>query len=225
MILTPLISSLEKSFKKMACTKTSLEQSAYMKNRFSFNGLKKPLRATLQKEVFAKFPISTEEELSTAVKELWNKEEREYQYAACDLAESNLKLCSAEMISTLEMMIRTKSWWDTVDRISSNLLGPLLKANPSLKTKMNLWILDPHLWIRRSALLFQLKFKESTENKRLFEYCTLTMHEKEFFIQKAIGWVLREYSKTSPHEVKEFITRYREKLSNLSIREGSKYLP
>jgi 3-methyladenine DNA glycosylase AlkD len=89
---------------------------------------------------------------------------------------------------------------------------------------MDRWIEDPYLWIRRAALLYQLRWKQETDEEKLFSYCQKTLHEKDFFIRKAIGWVLREYSKTNPKAVKKFISSHRNHLSNLSIREGSKYL-
>jgi len=121
-------------------------------------------------------------------------------------------------------MIRTNSWWDTVDTIAPNLVGHLVKTHHELTKLMDQWIEDPYLWIRRAALLHQLRWKEMTDEETLFRYCQKTMHEKDFFIRKAIGWVLREYSKTNPRSVKKFIAKYQSNLSPLSIREGSKYL-
>ncbi|MCK4934096.1 MAG: DNA alkylation repair protein [Simkaniaceae bacterium] len=220
----PFVKSIETAFRNNADKSIATKQSAYLKNHFPFLGLMQPVRKALQREVFQKFPLDSEEDLKRILFDLWQKEEREFQYAACDLAIKYSKLCSPNMLGTFEKMIREKSWWDTVDTVASNLIGELLKENPLLKPKMHLWVYDPHLWIRRSALLFQLKFKEKTDEKRLFDYCESLMHEKEFFIQKAIGWVLREYSKTAPLKVGNFISENKLKLSNLSIKEGSKYL-
>ena len=86
------------------------------------------------------------------------------------------------------------------------------------------WITDENLWIRRSAILAHLKHKENMDQEKLFSYCIQCAHEKEFFIQKAIGWVLREYSKTQPEGVSNFIEENNELLSNLSIREGMKHI-
>jgi 3-methyladenine DNA glycosylase AlkD len=80
------------------------------------------------------------------------------------------------------------------------------------------------MWLRRSALLFQLKYKQNTDAQRLFKYCAETMHEKEFFIRKAIGWVLREYSKTCPEAVAQFVSDHSSELSSLSKREACKYI-
>lgn len=155
---------------------------------------------------------------------LWHKEQREFQYTACDIAEKYLMLASNQAIPFFENMIRTKSWWDTVDKIASNLIGPTILKYPKSKLILDDWIRDSNMWIRRSAILFQLRYKYETDEQLLFKYCRHAMHEKEFFIQKAIGWALREYSKTSPSSVINFIDKYRSKLSSLSIREGSKMI-
>jgi 3-methyladenine DNA glycosylase AlkD len=89
---------------------------------------------------------------------------------------------------------------------------------------MDSWIHDPYLWIRRSALLFQLQWKGEIDSERLFSYCILQIDEKEFFIRKAIGWVLREYSKTEKMRVLSFIKKEGHRLSPLSLREASRYL-
>lgn len=198
-------------------------QTAYMKNQFIFLGIAKPTRAKLEKEVFKTHPLKTQDELIRLLNDLWQADAREFQYTACELAYYYKKIWSPALLPTFEHMIRTKSWWDTVDDIAANLVGDLVFKYPELIKTMDAWIHDENLWIRRSALLFQLRWKKETNQARLFDYCSKTMHEKDFFIRKAIGWVLREYSKTNPQAVKHFIDTHRNKLSTLSIREGSKY--
>jgi 3-methyladenine DNA glycosylase AlkD len=128
------------------------------------------------------------------------------------------------MLEIFEYLIRTKSWWDTVDDIAANLVGPLLSDYPELIKVMDSWIQDENIWIRRTALIFQLKWKKQTDTNRLFTYCGQVMHERDFFIRKAIGWALRQYSKTDPVAVKQFIQDNQFKLSPLSIKEGGKYV-
>ncbi len=96
--------------------------------------------------------------------------------------------------------------------------------HPELQSNMDNWIEDDYIWIRRTALIYQLFYREATDKKRLFKYCTKTMHENEFFIRKAIGWCLRQYAKTNPQDVKAFITKQKQHLSGLSYREAAKYL-
>lgn len=219
-----IINALTDIFLSQIDPKKAIAQAAYMKNQFSFLGIAKPERASLEKTVFKQYPISTEKELIEALQLLWQKNEREFHYSACELAVRYKKLWTPQTLASFEYMIRTKSWWDTVDDIAANMVGMLIFQYPELIPHMNAWIVDEHMWIRRSALLFQLRWKLHTNKDQLFLYCTKTMHEKEFFIRKAVGWVLREYSKTNPDAVRDFITIHRANLSGLSIREGSKYI-
>lgn len=219
-----VIPHLEELFAQSADPLIAKDQAAYMKNQFIFHGIKKPVRAQLQKECFKKFPLSTQAELIAVIEQLWLKSEREYQYAALDLAQKYSKLWSPEIFPLFERLIRTKSWWDSVDSIASNLIGKLFLKHLNLHIHMDTWIKDDNFWIRRTALLYQLKHKKETNHVKLFFYCAQTMHEKEFFIRKAIGWALREYSKTAPDRVKNFIDEHKSRLSLLSLKEGSKYL-
>lgn len=219
-----LIDKLRESFHSQADEKIAREKSAYLKGLFSFVGLPKPLRDSLQKPLFQQHPVRSEEELEELILALWEMHEREFQYAALDLAQKYHKLISEKSFPLIETLIRTKSWWDSVDLLAGNSLGKLLQKHPHLQEKMETWIDDPDRWIRRSALLFQLKYKQRTNEERLFRFCKKRMGETEFFIRKAIGWVLREYSKTHPSSVRAFVEEHKTQLSGLSYREASKYL-
>ncbi len=219
-----LVTHLENTFDVHKCVARAAKQSAYMRNQFVFLGISKPLRALIEKDAFKKYPIENESELISHLTDLWNKEHREFQYAAMQLAVKYRKLWSLEIFHTFEFMIRTKSWWDTVDTVASTLVGPLVLRYPELIPAVDHWIQDPYLWIRRSAIIFQLTWKHKTDQVRLFANCTQSMHECDFFMRKAIGWALRQYSKTNPEAVKEFLMKNRHELSALSIREARKYL-
>jgi 3-methyladenine DNA glycosylase AlkD len=122
----------------------------------------------------------------------------------------------------LERLITTKSWWDSVDSIAP-LVGELARKYPELvEENINHWSKHDNYWLRRASILFQLKYKDETNEALLYDYMVKNADSKEFFIQKAIGWALREYSKTNPKSVKAFIEG--NQLAPLSIREGSKYL-
>lgn len=217
-----LISELSSLFHKERDPVYAQKQSAYLRDQFLFFGLSKPKRAIVQKELFAKFSWK-EETLQTVALELWKCPEREFQYAAVDLLIKHKRQLTETSLPLLQTMISTHSWWDTVDLIAAHLLGGIVFRFPQLKLMMDKWILDPHLWIKRSALLCQLKWKKDTDEKRLISYCEALIHEKDFFLRKAIGWVLREYSKTNPDFVRLFIHNHPE-LSPLSLKEASKYL-
>lgn len=223
-MIHPIITDLKDAFTNAANPLISEKQKAYMRNQFPFLGIPKPSRDILQKPIFKKHAISSESHLVEILFELWGYEHREYQYSALEIAYQAKKKWSSQMIKVFEHMIRNKSWWDTVDDIAAHLVGSLIFTNPHLSKVMDEWIEDENLWVRRSAILHQLTWKEKTSEERLFKYCQMRMHETDFFIRKAIGWVLRQYSKTNPASVKRFVSQNHHKLSGLSIREASKYI-
>ena len=121
-------------------------------------------------------------------------------------------------------MIILSDWWDIVDVLAVHPIGSLCLNYPDLRIEVDSWIYHENYWIRRTTILYQLKYKDKTDEKTLYSHILKTCHESEFFIRKAIGWTLREYSKTNNDSVRDFINQNNEKLSGLSIREGSKYL-
>jgi 3-methyladenine DNA glycosylase AlkD len=194
----------------------------YMKDHFPFLGIKSPLRKELEKQFFKETGILKEEFNKDFVVGLWEKDEREYQYTAITYTGKFIKKLPKDAIQFLERLITTKSWWDSVDSISP-LVGELARKYPELvEETINHWSVDDNYWLRRVAILFQLKYKQQTNEALLYDYMVKNADSKEFFIQKAIGWALREYSKTNSGSVRAFIEG--NQLAPLSIREGSKYL-
>lgn len=195
----------------------------YMKNHFSYLGIKKPQRSRLEKQFFQETGLLKEPFNQEFIRELWEKDEREYQYTALVYLEKSLNKLEKTDLPFMEELIRTKSWWDTVDAIAPKPVGKIAEKFPEVVAEtIDGWAIHEFLWLRRAALLFQLKYKGNTNEELLYQYIRLNADSKEFFIQKAIGWALREYSKTNPASVKKFIEAT--KLAPLSVREGSKYL-
>lgn len=195
----------------------------YMRNQFPFLGIKTTERKELMKQFFQTSNILKQPFQSDFVKALWKKDEREYQSAALLYIEKIIKKLDKEDLPLLEELILTKSWWDTVDVLASKPVGFIAAHHHEvIAERIDRWAVEENIWIRRSAILFQLKYKDKTNEDLLYRYIKMNADDKEFFIQKAIGWALREYSKTNPHSVKQFIET--QALSNLSIREGSKYI-
>lgn len=215
---------LEENFKLISDKKKAIKQKSYLKNKFEFYGISSPERKKIQKKIFKENIINDENLIIKEIQNLWKSEYREMHYAACDFAIYNFKKFSNKIFDIFEYMIKNNSWWDTVDTISSNLIGKFILKNKEYLEIMDKWILNENIWISRAAIIFQLKWKNNTDEKRLFNYCLLKSNEKEFFIKKAIGWSLREYSKINSCAVKNFIEENNKKLSFLSIKEGSKYL-
>lgn len=219
-----MINELEDLFRENSKFKIARNQSEKMENNFPFFGLETPLRCSLQNSVFLKYPIRDEATLLSTMEQLWDEDEREYQYAGCDLAEKYLSKCTLKSLGCFEKLIRDKPYWDTVDKIAANLVGNLLVRFPESRKIMDDWIKDPDIWIRRAALFYQFEYADKTDEDILFSYCIKTMREKELHMREAIGLVLQKYSKTSPEAVRSFIEKHRLSLSPLSVREGMKYL-
>ncbi|MDQ0200940.1 DNA alkylation repair protein [Neobacillus ginsengisoli] len=217
------IAKLTKLFEENRNEANAGPMEKYMKDQFPFLGIKTPLRRELEKRFFNETGILKDPFNQEFVSGLWEKKEREYQYTALDYLEKSLKKLEKSDLPFLESLLTTKSWWDTVDALAPKPVGQIAQKYPEVigETIEN-WANHDNLWLRRAAILFQLKYKQETNEEILFQYILKNADSKEFFIQKAIGWALREYSKTSPTSVKGFIRN--SPLAPLSIREGSKYL-
>ena len=206
-------------------SKDAIQMQRYLKTTMPFYGVKSPILNTIVNDVNNLHLISNQEEYNSVIMDIWNLSHREEKYISIKLARKWKKYITLEALTVYEKMIREGQWWDFIDPISQGLIGILLMKNRFKMNKiLDKWIKDENLWIRRSAILAHLKHKENTDYKKLFEYCLKCAHEKEFFIQKAIGWVLREFSKTEPEIVYAFIQDNERVLSNLSKREGMKYI-
>lgn len=196
--------------------------SAYMKNQFSFLGLKAPLRRELCKEPFKSFKVS--KSLSWEfVYRCWEHEAREFQYIGVDYLLAMKCFLKLEDISKIEFLITSKSWWDSVDSLNQ-IVSYLIFSYPNLKELMLEWSIKDNIWLRRVAIIHQLLRKDDTDTSLLELVIKNNLGSREFFINKAIGWSLRDYSKFDPDWVRAFIHRYRRQLSPLSIRESSKYI-
>ena len=217
------VAYLKQLFEKERNEDQAMAMARYMKDQFPFYGIKTPERrkcmALFFKETdILKSPLSHDFCLT-----LWNMPEREWQYAALDYLVRYERKLEVEDLPFLKKLIMFKSWWDTVDMIATKLVGNLVLKNPDLiDTTLNDWVIDNNIWLRRTAILFQLSYKEQTNEDLLYQYIIKNAGHKEFFIQKAIGWALREYSKTNPESVTHFIKTTN--LAALSRREGSKYI-
>ncbi len=200
--------------------------AAYMKTEMPFFGAQKPAREPIFRAMIRQFPPETFEDYNGAVLALWARPHREEKYAALRYARSFPKFRTPESMPLYEHLIRDGAWWDFVDDVSSQLLSPLQrKQRDVIAPMMDQWIDDPEsFWVRRAAILSQLKHKVDTDHAQLFRYCLRRAAEKEFFIRKAIGWALRDYSYAAPERVRTFLQTHQTQLSPLSFREGKKQL-
>lgn len=219
--MSKYVESIKTIFTQNSNSDNALYMKKYMKNKFEYYGIKSPLRREICKPFLKKDNIPKLTEIESIVKELWNEPQRELQYFAMELIFKYFKLLEADAYLLYKFMIKTKSWWDTVDYVATALTGNHFKLHPQLKKSISeKWINSNDMWLNRTAILFQLKYKESTDSEMLFTYILKHCHSTEFFLRKAIGWSLREYSKTNPLAVLEFVKKYETQLSGLSKREA-----
>lgn len=209
-------------YKASADLEKALPMESYMRNRFRFLGIQKPQREGLAKTWLN--AVKKSERIDwDFLKHLYSLPEREYHYLVYDYLYTLRHLLRASDIREVAYFIVERSWWDTVDALASNIVGDMVRRYPEVKPEIRRWIHSDHLWLRRSAILFQLKRKKDMDLELLEEAIVSGKDTGEFFLNKAIGWALRNYSKHDPSYVQAFIDRTT--LHPLSIREGSKYLP
>ncbi len=221
----PLVKAYKEEFRKNADKDYAVGAQRYMKSEMPYYGVSSPKKKKIDSKLKKEFKLKTYDEWYQVVNELWDAQYREERYAAMTVLSQYKEYHTLKIIPLIEHIIVTGAWWDFIDGISPNTVGDLLKKYPEeMEKTLRSWNKSKHMWLRRASILAQLKFKDETDTKLLSEFIKRTMHEKEFFIRKAIGWVLREYSKTNKKWVREFIEKNKDSLSNLSIREGSKYV-
>ncbi len=200
------------------------QMQAYMKTDQPFYGVQSKLRKQIFRNAIKKYPVISREAWETLVLELWNGIHREEMYVALDVAERYKKYHDESAWDLFEILLRSATNWDTVDWLSSNLIGRLVEKYRHFERQLLEWSDDENFWVRRASLLAHLKHKEKTNTKLLADTILKLAHEKEFFIRKAIGWVLRQYSYTAPNWVIQFVKNHEEILSGLSKREALKAL-
>lgn len=201
------ISQLETTFNQNKNVENAFQMKKYMKDLFSFYGIK----TTERRAVFHELLKSNQQEISENYRAialiLLNKEYRELHYCGIEILIKNLKKnYRKDDIKLIETFLITNSWWDSVDTISKYLLGQYLIEFPNETEKViERFSNSNNMWLNRSAIIFQLGYKKNTNYELLFSECVKHSQSKEFFIQKAIGWALREYGSTNPGLVLNFV--------------------
>lgn len=195
---------------------------AYMKNQFAFWGINQPARNIIFRELKQAFSLDWDQNTKNLILLLWEADQREMQYLAMDIMKTLLKKMTINDLDFVEQLILDKPWWDTVDFLASTAIGHIMTQNDNQNEYAFSRIQHKNMWLQRTALLFQLKYKSKTDWDLLQSLILMTEHSTEFFIRKAQGWALREYSKTHPAEVRIFVEN-NPQLSGLTKREGLKY--
>jgi len=221
---TTYTQELQRIFQENSNPTRAIQQVKYMKDRFVFYGLTSPERRKLQAPFLVKEYLPEKEEAFTIVKKLWSKPQRELHYFAQELTHKYQKQVVVSDIELYEFLITNNSWWDTVDFIAANLVGNYFKYFPNQReVVIEKWMNSGNIWLQRTCVIFQLKYKQETDTKILSNCINQLLGSKDFFINKAIGWALREYSKIDANWVIDFVENHN-KLANLSKREALRIL-
>lgn len=223
MVHSDFITCLSQLFSDNADESLGSKMSKYMKNLFPFIGIQSPLRVELTNKALKEAPIKSLTELLDTVKLCFNLEEREWQYTGIFLLAKHKKLwMNTNMNHFFEELILTKSWWDSVDVLSSNCIGFYFKKNPEAKDKiLDYWFYNDNMWLNRVVIIHQLSYKDDVDTELLRKCAIHYSQSKEFFIQKAIGWSLRQYAKYNPEWVISLVNTV--ELKPLSKREALKH--
>lgn len=214
--------SLKALFEQNADPAKAGSMKKYMRDQYEYLGIKSQQVTSLLRGHIKEHGLPPPDKVDIILRELWSLPQREFQYAAMNLMERLEKKVNEDFIITIEYLITTKSWWDTVDALASHAVGSQFKRFPKVKEKyLKKWRKSDNFWLRRTTLLFQLGYKKETDFELLCELIKENLGSDEFFINKAIGWALRQYAWTSPAPVKKFVKATKE-LHPLSRREALK---
>lgn len=218
------INQLEIAFQKHSNAENALPMAKYMKNKFSFYGIKTTERRLVFKEIWKENKQEVSKNSRAIALALYAKKQRELHYCAIEILIKELKgNYQKDDIEFIEKLIITNSWWDSVDTIAKYILGQYLIEFPDcIETTVEKFSNSNNMWLNRSAILFQLDYKKETDFELLKAICIQHQSSTEFFIQKAIGWALREYAKTNSEAVKNFVMV--NNLKPLSRKEALKNL-
>jgi 3-methyladenine DNA glycosylase AlkD len=203
----------------------------YMRDQFPFLGVMAPAQRDAWREVAADLPRPLPEPLVVeAAQALWGRPEREHQYLACTLVNRHTTVparapsATPAMLDTVEGLLTTKPWWDTVDSLATHAVGALVARHRELRPRMDAWLAGGDRWLVRSALLHMNGWKAATDADWLFAACLARADHPDFFVRKAIGWALREHSKVDERAVVAFVAAHEGELSPLSRREALMWL-
>jgi 3-methyladenine DNA glycosylase AlkD len=221
-----LLPKLRQALRQAADPLKAPAMQAYMKSAMPYHGVAAPLLRQICRTAFADLQIASASQWRAQVLELWRRARfREERYAALHLAGDKRArpFQSPAAMKLYEELIVTGAWWDYVDDIASHRVGPILRDHRApMRNKMLSWSRSDNLWKRRTAIICQLGFKGDTDLKLLYACIEPSLGSPEFFLQKAIGWALRQYAWTDGVEIRRYVRANRSRLSALSCREALK---
>ena len=213
---------IKRAFEENRDDENAIAMSKYMRDMFKFYGIATPVRKSIYKELLKKEKSSSIIDWELLDK-CYEDKHREFQYFVIDYLSLVQKRLTYDDIPKIKKFIKSKQWWDTIDGFD-RIIGNIAFSDSRLNDLMLEWSKDDDIWVRRIAIDHQLCRKEKTDVDLLEKIIINNLESKEFFINKAIGWSLRDYSKINPDWVRGFITKHKDKMDKLSIKEASKYL-
>ena len=221
----PITSFVAAEFAAVSDAAKAARMAAYLKTDMAFYGVQKADRTPIFREVLRRFPAADRAEYRAQVSALWRRPHREEKYLAIAVARAYPRYVTLSSVPLYRRMIVEGAWWDLVDEIAIHLIGAVLVGQRREMTpRVVAWIDHRDLWLRRTSIICQVGKRNETDESLLFDACLRRMHETEFFIRKAIGWALRDYARTAPEAVRDFVIEHREQMSGLSLREATKHL-
>jgi 3-methyladenine DNA glycosylase AlkD len=221
------ISTLERRLRNVGSTDRAVNEKRYLKSDLDFLGVPTPVMRRLVKAWLDLHPELDRETLLRLVRELWKRRLHELRACGVLLLEARVRVLEPQDLELLEWMLRRSKTWAYVDAIAVHIAGPLVEGSPGLTRELDRWAVDDDFWIRRSAILALLKPLRRGEGDwtRFVRFADSMLEEREFFIRKAIGWVLREVAKKRPARVRRFVSARIDRVSGVTLREAVKYLP
>lgn len=197
--------------------------AAYMRDQFPFLGVDAAGQKAAQRSALAVAGRPTAQvDVVAAVDELWAVPEREHRYVGCGLVRGWAPRADASFVSSIGGWITDQPWWDTCDALAHRGVGVVVRAHPDLRTTMDEWLHGDDMWLTRAALLHMGRWRGDIDRYWVFAACLAVADREEFFIRKAIGWILRDLASTDVDAVRDFVNGRGSVLSPLSIREALK---
>lgn len=218
-------SLVQRELSARADAEKAAQMQAYVKTNMPFYGVTKPQIRDVHRQLHAAWQPVDAGSWKAVVLHLWQQPHREEKFVALQVLSKHRRFHTPAAVPLMERLIREGAWWDLVDEVVTQSFSPLLlNHREELLPTVERWIHDEDVWIRRAALISQLKHRDKTDLELLFRFCRLRAHETVFWTRKAIGWALREAAKHHPQEVRAFLDAHGHELSGLSYREASKHL-
>jgi 3-methyladenine DNA glycosylase AlkD len=202
-------------------------EAAYLKSSLAFLGATVPTIRRHARDFLSRHPDLDRPALLAMVQELWQRDVHDLRMLAIDLLEARVGLLTADDMPLLEALLRTSHTWAYVDSLAASVVGGLVERDASLAATLDRWAVDEDFWVRRSAMLALLipLRRGRGDLDRFLGYADAMLEEKEFFIRKAIGWVLRDVGRTRPEPVYRWLLPRVGRVSGLTLREAIRHLP